>query len=275
MPVYKVMTKKYAYILAATILSAAFTVQAQADIYKFVDEEGVVHFSNVPVSTEAKKVVKESTLPKPEKKSNAQAKAPDPAPEKKSACEGMAGGELKPDPQVGPVARPAVSSDADVPYADIIKDKCDKYGVDTGLVKSIIKAESNFNASAVSNKGARGLMQLMPSTASDMSVMNSFDPEQNIDGGVRYLRFLLDTFDGDVELSVAAYNCGQGRVIRNGNTVPEISETKNYVKKVLKYSKNPMTGATLTRPIYKVEMKDGSVIFTETPIDGANCSRVE
>jgi len=262
------MTKKFAYILALFLLAAAPASQAHADIYKYVDEDGVIHFSNVPVDSGAKKVIKEDTAP--------EKKAPAPSPDKVAEpARHKAVPAPQAAPQAGPVAAPVDMPSGSVPYADIIKEKCDKYGVDSAVVKAIIKAESNFNPAAVSNKGARGLMQLMPNTAADMAVMNSFDPEQNIEGGVHYLRSLLDMFGGDVELSVAAYNCGQGRVIRSGNCVPEIAETKNYVKKVLKYTNNPVTGVTLSRPIYKIEMKDGSVIFTDTPVAGTNCSRVD
>jgi len=261
------MTKKFAYILASLFLAATFTSKAHADIYKYVDDEGVIHFSNVPESSAAKKVIKEG---------GRQKAASAPAPHKPDTAEAAPSDGT---PKAGPLAQqadqPEGSAADNVPYADIIKDKCEKYGVNSSIVKAIIKAESNFNPVAVSNKGAQGLMQLMPSTAADMSVLNSFDPEQNIEGGVHYFRSLLDIFRGDVELSVAAYNCGQGRVIRSGNTVPDISETKSYVKKVLKYTDNPLTGISLTRPIYKIEMGDGSVIFTDTPVAGANCSRVQ
>jgi soluble lytic murein transglycosylase-like protein len=233
-------------------LALSIASPVHADIFKYVDEDGTIHFSNVPGNPASKKVVKEK--PYVEKKyvkaTPASAGPADTKPRVMAAV-------------YTPGSRPL---DGCEPYAGIINSKCDKYGVDPSLVKSIIKAESNYNPTAVSNKGARGLMQLMPSTAADMGVSNSFDPEQNIEGGVRYFRYLLDTFAGDVELSVAAYNCGQGKVIRNGNCVPEISETKNYVKKVMRLSNNPVTGMTFSRPIYRVELKDGSILFTESPV---------
>jgi soluble lytic murein transglycosylase-like protein len=109
-----------------------------------------------------------------------------------------------------------------------------QYGVDRSLVKAVIHAESGYNPNAVSRKGAQGLMQLMPKTAEHLKVADTFDPAQNIRGGVKYLRFLLDTCKGDETLALAAYNAGLSRVAQH-NGVPPFAETRSYVEKVLSY----------------------------------------
>jgi hypothetical protein len=114
----------------------------------------------------------------------------------------------------------------------------EKHKVDPYLVKAVIKAESNFNPDAVSPKNAQGMMQLIPSTASDYGVEDPFDAKENMEGGVRYLKDLLDYFDGDLKLSLAAYNAGKGSVIKHGFTIPPYPETTNYIAKVLEYYKH-------------------------------------
>ena len=106
-----------------------------------------------------------------------------------------------------------------------------RHNVDPSLVRSVVKVESNFNPNAVSRKGAMGLMQLMPSTARSLNVSNPFDPQQNVDAGVRHLRRLLDSYGGDVRLSLAAYNAGSGAVARSAG-VPRFRETQNYVRRI-------------------------------------------
>ena len=104
--------------------------------------------------------------------------------------------------------------------------------VDPLLLYSIMHQESSFKTRAMSFKGARGLMQLMPGTASRFGVANIWDPKQNIEGGARYMRFLLDMFDGDVRLALAGYNAGEGAVLKYGNQVPPYSETREYVRRI-------------------------------------------
>ncbi|MHB0877390.1 MAG: lytic transglycosylase domain-containing protein [Anaerolineae bacterium] len=118
-------------------------------------------------------------------------------------------------------------------FDSIIVKACDKYGIDPALVKGLIKAESGFDPAAVSSAGAKGLMQLMDGTAEWLGVTDSFDPEQNVDAGVRFLSALIERYD-DEALALAAYNAGPGAVDKAGG-VPEIAETQVYVPRVLAY----------------------------------------
>jgi soluble lytic murein transglycosylase-like protein len=106
-----------------------------------------------------------------------------------------------------------------------------RHDVDPNLVRAVVKVESNFNPNAVSRKGAMGLMQLMPSTARQLNVKNPFDPEQNVDAGVRHLKQLLESYRGDIKLTLAAYNAGAGAVARSSG-VPRYAETQNYVRRI-------------------------------------------
>jgi len=106
-----------------------------------------------------------------------------------------------------------------------------RHNVDPNLVRAVVKVESNFNPNALSRKGAMGLMQLMPSTARQLNVKNPFDPEQNVDAGVRHLKQLLESYGGDVKLTLAAYNAGAGAVARSSG-VPRYAETQNYVRRI-------------------------------------------
>jgi hypothetical protein len=122
---------------------------------------------------------------------------------------------------------------ADGNYAQIIRTAAEKNGVDEALISSVISVESNFNPRAISRKQARGLMQLIPTTAARYSVANAFDPAQNVEGGTRYLKDLLDQYHGDLRLALAAYNAGPERV-QQYRGIPPYSETRAYVKRVTK-----------------------------------------
>ena len=112
-----------------------------------------------------------------------------------------------------------------------------KYDLPVKLIKGVIRAESNFEVKAVSHAGAQGLMQLMPATARELGVKNPFNIEENIDGGARYLRKMLDRFGGDLKLALAAYNAGPEAVIKYGGKVPPFRETRQYVKRVLQFTR--------------------------------------
>jgi soluble lytic murein transglycosylase-like protein len=126
-------------------------------------------------------------------------------------------------------SRGAQSSPQDIDAA--IDMAAARHNVDPNLVRAVVKVESNFNPNAVSRKGAMGLMQLMPSTARSLKVKNPFDPEQNVDAGVRHLKQLLESYGGDVKLTLAAYNAGSGAVARSAG-VPHFAETQNYVRRI-------------------------------------------
>lgn len=113
-----------------------------------------------------------------------------------------------------------------------IVDSSRRYSIDPLLIYSQMHQESSFKLRATSNKGASGLMQLMPATARRLGVTNIYDPKQNIEGGIKYMRMLLDMFGGDVNLALAGYNAGEGAVMKYGNTIPPYSETREYVRRI-------------------------------------------
>ncbi|MGH8637176.1 MAG: lytic transglycosylase domain-containing protein [Burkholderiales bacterium] len=148
--------------------------------------------------------------------------------------------------------------------------------VSPDLVRAVIQAESAFNPRATSPRGAMGLMQLMPATAAELGVVDAYDPEENIRAGVKYLKQLLDTYDGKVELALAAYNAGPGAVKKYGGTVPPYRETRNYVAKIQNASTSEGTTG-LAAPgertkVYRVvEIVDGREVvrYTGTPREGS------
>jgi len=144
-----------------------------------------------------------------------------------------------------------------------------RHNVDSSLVRAVIKVESNFNPNAVSRKGAMGLMQLMPQTARSLNVVNPFDPEQNVDAGVRHLKKLMESYGGDVNLSLAAYNAGAGAVARSAG-IPHFGETRNYVRRItaLYYGGTAPGHLILSSPVHEpvhVQRDDRGVLhFSNT-----------
>jgi soluble lytic murein transglycosylase-like protein len=143
-------------------------------------------------------------------------------------------------------------------YDGIIQTLAGKYGVDASLVHSIIKAESSYNTRAVSPKGACGLMQLMPETAKQYGVKNPFDPRENIEGGIRFLRDLIRAYDGNTELVLAAYNAGQQAIKKYGG-VPPYSETREYIRRVKSRYNRTMESR---KKIYVFYDEKGKAVFT-------------
>ncbi len=153
-----------------------------------------------------------------------------------------------------------VLSSSKKPYDDIVVDVAQSLRVPVDLVHSIIKAESNYDTWAISAKGALGLMQLMPITATQYKVMNVFDPRQNIEGGVKYLVDLIKLYDGDTRRVLAAYNAGQEAIKKYGG-IPPYRETRNYIKKVMAaYPKSKISTRT---KIYAFYDENGKYVLTD------------
>ena len=132
-------------------------------------------------------------------------------------------------------SRPATSTGVvDSGYDDYIQRASGRYNIDPDLIRAVIKAESDFKVSARSNKGAMGLMQLMPDTARLHNISDAYNPSENVEGGARHLRMLLDRYQGDLELSLAAYNAGSAAVEKHRG-IPPFPETKEYVRRVLRF----------------------------------------
>jgi len=199
---FKHLNRWFAMVAAAFAVVAA--APALADIYSYKDAQGVVHFTNIKGLDPRYKLIRRE----------------EPSP-------GL--------PYVGGApARVFMPSQEDMQkYAHIIQTASKAYGVEASLVHAVISAESAYNPNAVSRTGAMGLMQLMPDTARRYGVQNMMDPTENIHGGVRYLRDLLDMFKGRLDLAIAAYNAGENAVLRSGRRIPPYAETRMYVPKVL------------------------------------------
>ena len=197
-----------AFLFGFGVLGLNASSDSWADIYKYVDQDGVVHFSNVP-SGNGKWVL---------------------VIREKRVQFNLGENFKKYEPEIWKASQ--------------------RYSVDYHLVRAVIKAESNFNPNAVSRAGARGLMQLMPETASLLQVSDSFHPEDNIDGGVRYLRYLLNIYKDNLSLALAAYNAGE-KAVFNYRGIPPYPETQTYIQRVLRYyqeySREPNLPVQLSR----------------------------
>lgn len=181
--------------------------QARADIYRFLDATGVAHFTDAPAATgyeliyEEPKKVKEPAQPAEE--------GPPPKPEEQPAQQIQL-----------------------TPFGQLVVEVAAKYQVDPSLVLAVIETESNFNTRAISRKGARGLMQLMPGTAASLGVSNPYDIRDNLEAGVKHLAQLLSFFSGNLSFALAAYNAGKEAVLKYRN-IPPFKETRDYVRTVL------------------------------------------
>jgi soluble lytic murein transglycosylase-like protein len=198
--------------LLLVLVSALSAGIAHADIFRYVDADGTVHFTNVPNDSRYKVYLKE---------------------------------KRKPDPVTDTLASEIRHYDPKerARYAKHIQDAAKVNKLEPALIHAVIAAESGYNPFARSSKGAAGLMQLMPATAKRYGVTNRLDPAQNIQGGSRYLRDLVRMFNNDLQLAVAAYNAGENAVVKYGNRIPPYSETMTYVPRVMTYYKKYRTSS--------------------------------
>ena len=193
-------------LLLCALLGSLLAPRARAgEMYSYVDEDGVVHFSNAPTDSRYHRVRTKVT----------------------------GGGVYRSDAEAR--ARPLAqgAGTALERWREHIKAAAARYQLPEALLMAVMAVESNFDPRALSEKGAVGLMQLMPGTARDMYVSDAWAPEQNIEGGARYLRVLANQYNGDLIKTLAAYNAGPDAVHRAGDAVPDIPETREYVRKVV------------------------------------------
>jgi soluble lytic murein transglycosylase-like protein len=184
-------------IATSLLLAACLGAPAWAGIFSHTAEDGSISLTNVPSDPRFTLLLGESSPP----------------------ASADAGG------------RPAPAQAK--PYLQVVQEVSQAHGLDSALLHAVISVESGYNPKAVSRKGAAGLMQLMPETARRYGVANALDPRENLHGGARYLKDLLNLFDNDLSLALAAYNAGEAAVIKHGRRIPPYGETLRYVPKVL------------------------------------------
>ncbi len=223
-------------LLAVAVLLLA-AMPADAQTYRFQAGDGTVHFTNSPTDPRYRS---------------------------------MGGGTR---PVLALPAPPATQLNAFGSvnaFGSEIADAARRYGVPESLISAIIRIESNFDSRAVSRKGAQGLMQLMPSTASLLGVRNILDPQENIDGGVRHLRALMERFGHDLPLALAAYNAGEQAVVTSGG-IPPYAETRDYVTRVLRLYQGggsspwASSGSRRISEVYRLSGSDGTAVYTNIP----------
>lgn len=246
--------KRVALITLLIVTVFSFLAQAQ-EIYGYVDEQGTVHFTDQP---------KEGWRPVR-----------------------LGGGSLASN-LVQPSPRRVAHVDASVPWSDLINAASTRYGLDGHLIAAVIDVESSSNPRVVSHAGAKGLMQLMDGTAEMYGVGNVFDPAENVDAGSRHLRDLLNVYDGNLKLALAAYNAGRGAVARHGG-VPPYAETRRYIEKIAarynaveaKISDEELSTSYVAaralargeRYIYRYETANGHA-YSEVPVAGRYCQKI-
>jgi soluble lytic murein transglycosylase-like protein len=215
------------------VLGLLLTASAEAQTFRLEAPDGTVHFTNAPTDPRYRRL-----------------------------------GLVAPPGRAALPSRAPVATGSASRFDDFIRDAAARYGVPERLIRAVIRVESGFNPRAVSRKGARGLMQLMPETATRLGVRDSFDPSENIDGGVRHLRGLIDRL-GQLPLVLAAYNAGE-RAVASYRGIPPYPETRDYVTRVMELFNN--TVEALPRPVpgtvYRTIGSDGAIVYTNIPPRG-------
>jgi len=219
-------------VLAALVVAAP----AAAETYKFVAPDGTVHFTNAPSDPQYRRMPG-------------------------FTGSGTAEGWLR-----------VPKSHLTPSLAEVIRGAALRHGVSEQLISAVIRVESGYNVRAVSRKGARGLMQLMPETAAILGVRDSFDPAENIDGGVRHLRGLLERYGNDLPRVLAAYNAGEGAV-NAYRGIPPYPETQSYVDRILTMLGGGDASYALPSSTYRYLSDDGAIVYTNIPPRGVRARR--